>query len=897
MNHLRAIALTVLAAASQVHGQIVLSLDVNLRTADTPAATQPGFSSFIMGGTGAQSTPVTRSYGPISVTLASVMGSGTGASATHEDRGRGVPVDGGAFSNGALLRDFAFSRDNANGGLDITIAGLTPSSFYRFTIWSYDNSSGGNRASDWSANGNLVISNYAFNGTVLPTNNAQYNFAFIALADIAGQVIVSGRRNPASVDAANPPVPNFGVFFNGLQIEVAAPQPVLTSQPAGSTNHVGDRVTFSGAANGAPPLDFQWLKGAVEIPGANAASLTLSNLAPADSGDYTLRVTNLYGTNFSSAATLLVLPDPAPNVPQGLASYWPLDDQFEDTLGRTTLADVYSHNDFKIVFNGVFFDLTPGPVNSAVPFNGIDQFGYREGGFPSYNLPAYTLAMWVNGNGAGQSDRRFFAETSSNSQNSVFSLGTHSTGANGTIRVLVRNPAGVALLDKHSTRTALDGAWHHVVWTESNGEGRLYIDGALDETAFEYTRGAFPVDTTTIGAVLRSAGGTNFFSGAVDEIAVWSRALSFTEVEQIRTSGIPAPTSDLPPTITLDPASQSVFTRGPVTFSFAANGASPLFPQWRKGGANLPAETNATLVIPNVAFADAGNYDVIVGNALGSATSQVATLTVTLRLSTTNLLIDFNNVGQESTVDTQTDFSSFTLDIANGAGPFTRTYGGAEVTLEGIGCSLQTRKRTVPSNIVDFTEEKLLTDFVFAADTAADQGLNLAVNFLDPNQSYAVSIWSFDSVSGGNRISDWLVNGNLVKDDYTFNGSVNLPTNNAQYQFTFPAVADAQGRILIQGRRSASATAANNLFINALQVTRRDLLVRSIQATATNTLHLTLNVISATAAHRVEQKTNVADTAWFDVPEAVFTTNGNALEIIIPTPDTGTRFYRVVEVP
>src|ERR1041384_6729420 len=98
----------------------------------------------------------------------------------------------------------------------------------------------------------------------------------------------------------------------------------------------------------------------MELPGATATSLSLSNLIVADSGDYTLRVTNRFGTNFSSAATLLVLPDPTPAAQQGLVSYWPVEDEVEDANGRPALSDLYSHDDFKVVADNVFIDLVSG---------------------------------------------------------------------------------------------------------------------------------------------------------------------------------------------------------------------------------------------------------------------------------------------------------------------------------------------------------------------------------------------------------------------------------------------------------------------------------------------------------------------------------------------------------
>jgi hypothetical protein len=53
----------------------------------------------------------------------------------------------------------------------------------------------------------------------------------------------------------------------------------------------------------------------------------------------------------------------------------------------------------------------------------------------------------------------------------------------------------------------------------------------------------------------------------------------------------------------------------------------PLQYQWRLQGTNLPGQTNATLVVPNVQLASEGEYSAVVTDGLRSATSRVARLT------------------------------------------------------------------------------------------------------------------------------------------------------------------------------------------------------------------------------------------------------------------------------
>ncbi len=84
-----------------------------------------------------------------------------------------------------------------------------------------------------------------------------------------------------------------------------------------------------------------------------------------------------------------------------------------------------------------------------------------------------------------------------------------------------------------------------------------------------------------------------------------------------------------PPTISSQPASQTVAPGANVTFSVSASGANPLSYQWFFSATNAITDaTNATLSLSSVTSTNAGGYAVLVTNAFGSATSVVATLTV-----------------------------------------------------------------------------------------------------------------------------------------------------------------------------------------------------------------------------------------------------------------------------
>lgn len=88
------------------------------------------------------------------------------------------------------------------------------------------------------------------------------------------------------------------------------------------------------------------------------------------------------------------------------------------------------------------------------------------------------------------------------------------------------------------------------------------------------------------------------------------------------------PPPGTPPSITVQPVSQTNGIGESATFSVTATGSRPLTYQWRVGGNNLPNATNASLTLNGLAASNAGTYDVVISNSAGSITSSPAVLGV-----------------------------------------------------------------------------------------------------------------------------------------------------------------------------------------------------------------------------------------------------------------------------
>lgn len=85
---------------------------------------------------------------------------------------------------------------------------------------------------------------------------------------------------------------------------------------------------------------------------------------------------------------------------------------------------------------------------------------------------------------------------------------------------------------------------------------------------------------------------------------------------------------NMAPRITTSPLSQTLGLGTSTTLDVVALGSAPMTYQWRLQGTNLPGATGSSLPLGPVSANDAGYYSVVVENAFGAATSQVAVITV-----------------------------------------------------------------------------------------------------------------------------------------------------------------------------------------------------------------------------------------------------------------------------
>jgi PQQ enzyme repeat/Immunoglobulin I-set domain len=131
------------------------------------------------------------------------------------------------------------------------------------------------------------------------------------------------------------------------------------------------------------------------------------------------------------------------------------------------------------------------------------------------------------------------------------------------------------------------------------------------------------------------------------------------------------------PSITQQPADESVTAGQTATFTVVAAGTAPLSYQWQKGEVNIDKATSPSYTTPATSLADSGSqFRVIISNSAGNVTSNTATLTVTASALAPSILQQPVNqtvqVGQTAT---------FTV-VAAGTAPLSYQWRKGEVNID-----------------------------------------------------------------------------------------------------------------------------------------------------------------------------------------------------------------------
>lgn len=212
----------------------------------------------------------------------------------------------------------------------------------------------------------------------------------------------------------------------------------------------------------------------------------------------------------------------------GLVGYWTFDGVNTNWLKNKT-SDV-SGNGNTGTLVGMSTTTSPvlGRFGQAFSFNGSGQY-VNVGNLGVSG--AATLAMWIKPSQLTGDDRLIGQLSGATNQQGALSIGV--SGNSGALMVWAGINPWHALTP---TGTFATNNWYFVVVVYSGGNATAYVNGVEKLTAAANFN--FSGVSAGIGAKFLGTNG-NTFSGVMDDVRAYNRALSATEVQQLYNSGAP----------------------------------------------------------------------------------------------------------------------------------------------------------------------------------------------------------------------------------------------------------------------------------------------------------------------------------------------------------------------
>ena len=142
----------------------------------------------------------------------------------------------------------------------------------------------------------------------------------------------------------------------------------FTQHPRSQTVTIGATVQLNAVANGDAPMGYRWLFNGATIANATNSSLSLANVAPADSGSYSIVVTNYSGAVTSRAAIIRVKTTAFPTLfsddfETNSSANWNVFWGATNGIPDYTVNWAFDHGGVSYTFNGVT-NLIPAAPNS-----------------------------------------------------------------------------------------------------------------------------------------------------------------------------------------------------------------------------------------------------------------------------------------------------------------------------------------------------------------------------------------------------------------------------------------------------------------------------------------------------------------------------------------------------
>jgi chitodextrinase len=441
-------------------------------------------------------------------------------------------------------------------GTSYSDAGLTPSTTYSYAVSAYD---AANNESAQSAPVSITTLTPDTQAPSVPANVAgtgvstsQINLTWTASTDNVGVVKYTVYRNGGLVGsvtstsfndtglaagttysysvAAQDAAGNVSAQSSPVSVATQAPPPPDTQAPSVPTNLAGTAVSSS-------QINLTWTastdnvgvaKYTVYRNGSVAGTVTTTNfndagLTAATAYSYSVAAQDAAGNMSAQSASVSVTTQPPPIVtlPSGLMAYW----SFNESAGATAADGSGNNNTATLVNNPA---RVAGKTGNALSFNGTNnRLSVPNSTSLNVSGNGLTIAMWVNPQSTGRDATLIGKFWGTSMSSPYYQYGIELVGGNQPYLDIGKS-TGLSYVSMGSTLPY--NQWSYLAITFNGTQVNFYVNGTLVRTRSMSASITARTSTMNIGSDVSPS---QFYKGAIDEVRIYNRALSASEITTI----------------------------------------------------------------------------------------------------------------------------------------------------------------------------------------------------------------------------------------------------------------------------------------------------------------------------------------------------------------------------
>lgn len=318
----------------------------------------------------------------------------------------------------------------------------------------------------------------------------------------------------------------FGSDTSSNAVVVYCTPQAITASPQSQTALLGNPVHMLANATGSSPFTYSWIKDGTNVVATGVTNYTIASVSDSDAGSYVFQAANqCTNANSTPPAVLTVIDTPtcASNlIDSSLINWWKFESNLVDSISN---------------YNGTATGVTyaAGKVDTGIQFDGTTNcsltFGTNAGNFGTSD---FTVGFWMK---------------TSSTQNMTFiekNPGCWYSGsgwdfrisAGGGVNGLVTFECwgGSVFGGTEHIYSLCDGVWHYIAATRSGLNISVYVDGQFQPDASGPTTSVANINDNNQLQMGRTICEGTFgvpYNGMLDEVTLFNRALSATEISEI----------------------------------------------------------------------------------------------------------------------------------------------------------------------------------------------------------------------------------------------------------------------------------------------------------------------------------------------------------------------------